>query len=91
LTGHPFVTAENKFAAQGALDAMVNASFALRLLAVVLMKIANDIRWLGSGPRGGLARTQPSFKRTRIFYNAWESQSHSTRGYDHGMYSGYWK
>jgi len=54
LTGHPFVTAENKFAAQGALDAMVNASFALRLLAVVLMKIANDIRWLGSGPRGGL-------------------------------------
>ena len=54
MTGHPFVTAENKFAAQGALDAMVNASFALRLLAVVLMKIANDIRWLGSGPRGGL-------------------------------------
>ncbi|PWU78804.1 MAG: class II fumarate hydratase [Candidatus Nitrosopolaris wilkensis] len=54
LTGHPFVTADNKFAAQGSLDGMVNASFALRLLAVVLMKIANDIRWLGSGPRGGL-------------------------------------
>jgi fumarate hydratase class II len=54
LTGHPFVTAPNKFAAQGSLDAMVNASAALRALAVALMKIANDLRWLGSGPRDGL-------------------------------------
>jgi fumarate hydratase, class II len=54
LTGHPFVTAPNKFAAQGSLDAMVMASAALRALAVALMKIANDIRWLGSGPRSGL-------------------------------------
>jgi len=54
LTGHPFVSAPNKFAAQGSLDAMVNASAALRALAVALMKIANDLRWLGSGPRGGL-------------------------------------
>ena len=54
LTGHPFVTAPNKFAAQGSLDAMVAASAALRALAVSLMKIANDIRWLGSGPRAGL-------------------------------------
>lgn len=54
LTGHPFVGAPNKFAAQGSLDAMVNASAALRLLAVALMKITNDIRWLGSGPRAGL-------------------------------------
>jgi fumarate hydratase class II len=53
LTGHPFVTAPNKFAAQASLDAMVNASSALRLLAVALMKIANDLRWLGSGPRAG--------------------------------------
>lgn len=53
LTGHPFVAAPNKFAAQASLDAMVNASSALRLLAVALMKIANDIRWLGSGPRAG--------------------------------------
>jgi len=53
LTGHPFVTAPNKFAAQASLDAMVNASSVLRLLAVALMKIANDIRWLGSGPRAG--------------------------------------
>lgn len=54
LTGHPFVSAPNKFAAQGSLDAMVAASAALRGLAVALMKIANDLRWLGSGPRAGL-------------------------------------
>ncbi|WP_182346785.1 class II fumarate hydratase [Tomitella gaofuii] len=54
LTGHPFVTAENKFAAQGGLDAMVAASAGLRAVAVPLMKIANDIRWLASGPRCGL-------------------------------------
>ena len=54
LTGHPFVSAPNKFAAQGSLDAMVNASATLRALAVALMKIANDLRWLGSGPRCGL-------------------------------------
>ncbi|MGO8948368.1 MAG: class II fumarate hydratase [Ktedonobacterales bacterium] len=54
LTGQPFVTAPNKFAAQGSLDAMVNASASLRALAVALMKIANDLRWLGSGPRCGL-------------------------------------
>jgi len=54
LTGLPFVTAPNKFAAQGSLDAMVNAHAALRSLAVVLTKIANDMRWLASGPRCGL-------------------------------------
>jgi fumarate hydratase class II len=54
LTGHPFRSAENKFAAQGGLDAMVGASAGLRALAVPLMKIANDIRWLASGPRCGI-------------------------------------
>jgi fumarate hydratase, class II len=54
LTGHPFVTAPNKFAAQGSLDAMVTAMAAVRGLAVALMKIANDMRWLASGPRCGL-------------------------------------
>ena len=53
-TGYPFVTAANKFAAQGGLDAMVGAAAGLRALAVPLMKIANDIRWLASGPRCGL-------------------------------------
>jgi fumarate hydratase class II len=54
LTGKPFVTAPNKFAAQGALDAMVATMASLRGLAVALMKIANDMRWLASGPRCGL-------------------------------------
>jgi fumarate hydratase, class II len=53
LTGRPFVTAPNKFAAQGSLDAMVAAMAAVRGLAVALMKIANDMRWLASGPRCG--------------------------------------
>ena len=53
LTGKPFITAPNKFTAQGSLDATVRASAALRGLAVALMKIANDMRWLASGPRCG--------------------------------------
>jgi fumarate hydratase class II len=55
LTGKPFVTAPNKFAAQGSLDGMVAAMAALRGVAVALMKIANDMRWLASGPRCGLS------------------------------------
>ena len=55
LTGLPFVSAPNKFAALAAHDALVQASATLRTLAVSLTKIADDIRWLGSGPRSGLA------------------------------------
>jgi fumarate hydratase class II len=54
LTGKPFITAPNKFEAQGGLDGMVAAAAAVRGLAVSLMKIANDIRWLASGPRTGI-------------------------------------
>ncbi len=54
LTGLPFVPAPNKFAALAAHDAIVMASGALRTLACSLMKIANDIRWLASGPRCGI-------------------------------------
>jgi fumarate hydratase class II len=54
LTNHPFISAPNKFAAQGSLDGMVHTSAALRGLAVALMKIANDIRWLACSPRAGL-------------------------------------
>jgi fumarate hydratase class II len=54
LTQLPFVTAPNKFAALAAHDDFVMASGALRTLACSLMKIANDVRWLGSGPRCGL-------------------------------------
>lgn len=55
LTGQPFVSARNKFYALATHDPLVAASGALRTLSVALMKIANDIRWLGSGPRAGLA------------------------------------
>jgi fumarate hydratase class II len=54
LTGHQFVTAPNKFAALAAHDAIVMASGALKTLAASLMKIANDLRWLASGPRCGI-------------------------------------
>jgi fumarate hydratase class II len=53
-TSVPFVTAENFFAAQGTQDAAVEFSGQLRTLAVSLMKIANDLRWMGSGPLAGL-------------------------------------
>ena len=63
-TGCPFREATNHFEAQSSQDSLVEASGALRTLAVSLMKIANDIRWLGSGPRCGLGEihlpeTQP--------------------------------
>src|SRR6201996_2385283 len=52
-TGHPFVSAPNKFAALSAHDGMVGVSGTLRTLAGALMKIANDVRWYACGPRGG--------------------------------------
>ncbi|MBE3603253.1 class II fumarate hydratase [bacterium] len=58
LTGLPFKSAPNKFAALAGHDALVMASGALKTLACSLMKIANDIRWMGSGPRCGLAELQ---------------------------------
>ncbi len=54
LTGFAIKTADNKFTAQGTLDRMVRAHAALKAAAVSLFKIANDMRWLGSGPRTGL-------------------------------------
>jgi len=54
LTGRPFVTAPNKFAALASHDALVGLHGAIKLLATSLMKIANDVRWLASGPRSGL-------------------------------------
>ena len=53
-TGHPFVTAENKFEALAAHDAIVETHGALKQLAVSLNKVANDIRMMGSGPRSGI-------------------------------------
>jgi len=54
ITGQPFKTARNKFEALAGQDALVELSGALNTLAVSLMKIANDVRWLGSGPRSGI-------------------------------------
>jgi len=54
LSGHEFVTAPNKFAVLAGHDAFVGASGALKQLAAAFMKIANDVRWLASGPRSGL-------------------------------------
>ncbi|MBS1928502.1 MAG: class II fumarate hydratase [Chitinophagaceae bacterium] len=54
LTGYPFITAENKFESLAAHDAIVEAHGALKMVAVSLMKIANDIRMLSSGPRSGI-------------------------------------
>ncbi len=54
MTGAPFETAANKFTAQGTLDRMVRAHAGLKAAAVTLFKIANDLRWLGSGPRTGI-------------------------------------
>jgi fumarate hydratase class II len=62
-TGHPFVSAPNKFEALAAKDAAVETSGAVRTLAVSLTKIANDIRWIGSGPRCGIGEmTLPSLQ-----------------------------
>ncbi|GAA1015447.1 fumarate hydratase class II [Acrocarpospora pleiomorpha] len=54
-TGLPFTEARNHFEAQGSQDGLVELSGALKVVAVSLMKIANDLRWMGSGPRAGLA------------------------------------
>ena len=54
LTGLPFVSAPNKFEVMAACDALVHAHGALKTLAASMMKIANDVRWLASGPRSGI-------------------------------------
>jgi fumarate hydratase class II len=54
ITGYPFRSSSNKFFSMSAHDALVNTSGALRTLAGALLKIANDIRWLASGPRCGI-------------------------------------
>jgi len=54
LTGYPFVTSPNKFESLASCDGLVHAHGALKTLAASLMKIANDVRWLASGPRSGL-------------------------------------
>ena len=74
LTGLPFREAENHFEAQGAKDAVVEASSALKTLSVSLTKIANDVRWLASGPRGGIGEIQFAGTSAGIVDHARENQ-----------------
>ncbi len=65
FTGQPFVTSPNKFESLASQDALVHAHGALKTLAASLTKIANDVRWLASGPRSGIGeitilRTSPA-------------------------------
>jgi fumarate hydratase class II len=58
LTGLPFITAENKFEALGGQDSIIELSGTLKVIASSLFKIANDIRWLASGPRSGIGEIE---------------------------------
>ena len=78
-TGIAFYEAKNHFEAQGAKDAVVEASGQLKTIAVTLFKIANDIRWLGSGPRCGIGEIQIARHATRQFDHARESKPGNER------------
>ena len=82
LTGLPFVTAPNKFEALASDDALVHAHGALKTLAASLMKIANDMRWLASGPRSGIGELQHSRERARLVDHAGQGQPDAERGGD---------
>ncbi len=88
LTGLPFVSAPNKFAALAAHDALVFASGALKTLAVSLMKIANDIRWLASGPARRARRADPPRERARLVDHAGQGEPDAERGDDDGLRAG---
>ena len=74
LTGKTFVTAPNKFHALTSKDELVFAHGALKALAADLMKIANDVRWLASGPRDGLGEIFIPEKRARLLHHARQGQ-----------------
>ncbi|MGV1143999.1 lyase family protein [Staphylococcus aureus] len=65
-TGYPFVSSENKFHALTAHDEVVQLHGTLKALAGDLMKIANDVRWLASGPRAGLAEISIPAKMNQV-------------------------
>ena len=88
LTGQPFVTAPNKFAALAGAEAMVAASAGLRGVAVPLLKIANDIRFLGSGPRNGLGELRLPGERAGQLDHARQGQPDAVRGHDDGLPEG---
>ena len=89
LTGHPFVTAPNKFEALAANDALVHAHGALKTLAASLNKIANDVRWLASGPRCGHRRDHDPRERAGQLDHAGQGEPHAVRGGDHAGRAGH--
>ncbi len=89
LTGKQFVTAANKFHALTSKDDLVFAHGALKALAANLMKIANDVRWLASGPRCGLGEIFIPENVPRQLHYARQGQSHAVRVHDHGRRSGH--
>ena len=91
LTGLPFRSHPNKFAALSAHDEIVFAQGAMETLAASFMKISNDIRWLASGPRCGLGELVDSGERAGIVDHAGQGESHAVRGDDHGVRAGAWR
>ena len=88
LTGLPFRSHPNKFAALSAHDEFVYASGALKTLAASLMKIANDIRWLGSGPRCGLGELSLPENEPGQLDHARQGEPDAERGHDDGGRAG---
>ena len=84
ITGLPFRTAENKFEAMASHDAIVEASGALSVVATSLLKIANDVRLLGSGPRSGPGRAGAPRERAWLLDHAGQGQPDPVRGLEHG-------
>ncbi len=81
----PFVTAPNKFEALAAHDAIVHAHGALKTLAASLTKIANDVRWLASGPRSGLGEIRIPGERAGQLDHAGQGQPDPVRGADDAL------
>ncbi len=85
LTGLPFVTAPNKFEALASHDALVYAHGALKTLAAALNKIANDVRWLASGPRCGIGEIVHPRERARQLDHAGQGEPDPVGGDDHAL------
>ena len=79
-TGLPLTEARDHFEAQGARDALVEASGVLRTIAVSLYKIANDLRWMSSGPRCRAGRDPPPRPAARVLDHAGQGQPGRARG-----------
>lgn len=91
MTGKEFRTAPNKFEALAAHDAVVEASGALNTLACSLFKIAQDIRYLGSGPRCGIGELRLPENEPGSSIMPGKVNSDAVRGTDHGVRAGHWQ